>query len=416
MLIVSRLPCLLPATSSELSILPDSQPNKMTSKPDANLPLVKSLREEDSHLKELENKNFGLKLQSYYDAKNSGRNRNSSSSLPPDSFYDESSDGSRNSNVRADIMDPDKKIELLKGELNEARGNYEKLLYELNQVRQENDELAIKAEQKGREYENLSSDFQKKANELQNRKDEYNKKLAVFKKELHIARNKANEIKSVAEEARRERGEANRRYEISQKKINEIQIRSDGLQMEKEVIQAALTETEASLYKEKSRAKKKEDALLRTEQLARETEQILVRERALREEADRLVSQKAVELESALTRANDYLNDREAIKAALKAAIQKADTWEKANELMEDGKRFFAAESEIYQDLKRTIEDGEAKFAVPTTYNPKWREDVAGHFNSCLKMLGMMEAETQSRMIYVLKLGSKSSQSVGIQS
>ncbi|KAI0558608.1 Reticulocyte-binding protein 2 a [Gracilaria domingensis] len=368
--------------------------------------LVTSLREKDNRMEKIESENFDLKLERWTRKRKASRHRDSSSSLLPDSFYDESSDGSRNSNAYTDIMDPDKKIEILKGELNEARDNYEKLLLEVNQIRQENDELAIKAEQKGRDYASLSSDFQKKANELQQRKDEYNKKVSVLRTDLQALRSKANEIKRVAEEERREKEEANRRYEVSQKQINEIQIKSDGLQMEKEVIQAALTEAESSLWKERERAKTKEDALLRAEQLEHETKQIAIKERALREEAEVLVSQKAAELESALRKANQYLNDRGAISAALKTELQNADTWEKADRLMGDGKKFFAADSEHYRELQRTIEDGESKFADITTYNPKWREDVAGHLNACLKMLCLMEAETQARRMYVLQCGS----------
>eukprot|EP00178_Gracilaria_changii_P019248 TRINITY_DN55932_c0_g1_i1.p1 TRINITY_DN55932_c0_g1~~TRINITY_DN55932_c0_g1_i1.p1 ORF type:complete len:477 (-),score=88.78 TRINITY_DN55932_c0_g1_i1:2619-3956(-) len=415
MVIVSRLPCILPtAISSQLSILPLhwhtishlALPEMIISESHQPPALVSSLRENDTRMEKMESENFDLKLQRWNQKKNAARHRDSSSSLLPDSFYDEGSDASRNSNAYADIMDPDRKIEILKGELNEARDNYERLLLELNQIRQQNDQLAIKAEQKSRDYVSLSTDFQKKADELRQRKDEYNRKLATLRTELQAARSRANEIKKVAEEARREKEEANRRFEASQRQINEIQIKSDGLQMEKEVIQAALTEAESSLCKEKERAKTREDALLRAEQLEYETKQILIKERQLREETDKLVSQKATQLESALRKANQYLNDRELISAALKAELQKGNTWDEANQLIGDENKFFAADSEHFRDLQRTIQEGELKFADTTTYNPKWREDVAAHLNACLKMLCLMEAETQARRMYVLNCNS----------
>ncbi|PXF43851.1 hypothetical protein BWQ96_06397 [Gracilariopsis chorda] len=140
--------------------------------------------------------------------------------------------------------------------------------------------------------------------------------------------------------------------------------------MEKDVIQAALAVARSSLMEERTRAKKKDDAVLRAEQLAKESRQLLQEEKALREEKDNLLSLKAAVLEGALRKANDYLSDRQAIKSTYRAEVQRTETWEHAKLIMEEGKRFIAAESRAYAQLKKIVEEGKFKFSDRTEYNP----------------------------------------------
>ncbi|PXF45740.1 hypothetical protein BWQ96_04508 [Gracilariopsis chorda] len=371
-------------------------------------PIVESMRTQEADKDKIQNDNFNLKLELDQLRKQMDRNnkRDSSASLQPENYYTFDGDGHRRDSQRSDIMTATEKADAIMVELTEAQVRYAQLWNQFSQLQQEYDHLSVKAKQTERDYEKLSMNFQQKADESLQRQNDSRSKLEILRKDLQAARDKVEAIKNVAEETKREKDEAIRRWEESQKKIDESHIRSDGLQMEKDVIQAALAEARSSLMEERTRAKKKDDALLRAEQLAKESRQLLQKEKALREEKDNLLSQKAAELEGALRKANDYLSDREAIKSTLRAEVQRTETWEDAKRIMEEGKRFIAAESRAYADLKKTIEEGKSKFSDRSEYNPSWREEVATHLNACAKMLSLLQAETLSRRLYVLKCGT----------
>lgn len=351
------------------------------------------IRMREAQFRELQKENFNLKLRVDHLtrrlAENSEKRRLSKTATPPpDAFYafdDEEQrrlSGASANSVRYEEDSP--AVDALKRELAKQHAENQKLIdrnYELSDALDDLQEKSAKDADKAEDQEKASMEqLQGFVNQVEDLESANLKKDLEVKQARESLENANRELQRLADEHKSE----------MEQKEKASSVRIEGLQMQYEAAVAAMEEQRTLASKATEKMASMSIEVRRVSQDLKQTAEELENVKELNlEEAGQIVSVRK-ELQAAQM-------ERNALDAALKAEKERAGLWTEAGEFMESKDFLLSGESSALEQLVMLLQHHQKAYDNANEYQPRWREQVMGDMNECLRALYRSQRELEAQ-------------------